>query len=171
MDLVRKTFTIVLLVVTGIVISACSSGDSSSSNSSQNTTEILTPTPQTQFLLENQADPAVTVTASGLQYNFLRTSEGAMPSSSSSVVTVDYVGTLIDGTVFDSSYARGVPATFTLSGTIDGFQEGIQLMNVGSQIRLVIPADLAYGDRGVDGLIEPGATLIFEIELLEINSG
>ena len=86
-------------------------------------------------------------------------------------MTVDYEGSLIDGTVFDSSYSRGEPATFQLSGTIDGFSEGIQLMSVGSQIRLVIPANLAYGDQGVGDLIAPGDTLIFEIELLEINSG
>lgn len=168
MFLNKPAFLILLILATGFVISSCSSSDKTSDE--VEISESTLQTPQTQFLLDNALDTEVTVTSSGLQYNFLRSAEGVKPTSSS-VVTVDYLGTLIDGTVFDSSYSRGEPATFTLSRTIVGFQEGIQLMSVGSQVRLVIPADLAYGDRGQGSLIEPGTTLIFEIELLEINAG
>ena len=157
-------------------IGGCSSGGGDQPSSAMEVADPAAPpntpdiSPQAQFLLDNAANSEVTVTDSGLQYNFLRTADGAMPAGNS-VVTLDYEGTLIDGTVFDSSYIRGEPSTFSLANTISGFQEGVQLMNVGSQIRLVIPADLAYGDQGVGTAIGPDATLIFEIELLEINSG
>jgi len=122
-----------------------------------------------QFLIDNSAKDNVAVTESGLQYEVLRESSGPMPTANSTI-TVDYVGELIDGTEFDSSYARGEPSTFNLSEVIPGWIEGLQLMNVGSQFRFVIPADLAYGNRGAGTAIAPDSILIFEVDLLEINA-
>ncbi len=149
----------------GAVLSTACSSDSASNQNLDDSNS----TGQEQFLAANAARPGVSVTDSGLQYEVLRAADGARPDSDS-VITVNYIGELIDGTVFDNSYTRGEPTTFNLSGTIDGWVEGVQLMSVGSQYRLVIPADLAYGDRGAGAQIRPGNTLIFEIELLEINS-
>jgi len=149
-------FSVVLL------LTACAGGSDRPTASSSESV-------QTQFLAENAAREEVTVTASGLQYEVLRAAEGAKPSAQSNI-TVHYKGELIDGTEFDSSYARGEPATFDLGGTIQGWVEGVQLMSVGSQYRFVIPANLAYGDNGAGEFIMPGDTLVFEVELLEINS-
>lgn len=118
------------------------------------------------YLAENATREGVTTTASGLQYEVLREGDGAKPTPTNQV-RIHYKGTLLDGTEFDSSYGRGTPATFGVTGVIPGFSEGLQLMSIGSQYRLVIPADLAYGSGG-QGSIGPYATLIFEIELLEI---
>ncbi|MFK7855329.1 MAG: FKBP-type peptidyl-prolyl cis-trans isomerase [Granulosicoccus sp.] len=121
------------------------------------------------FLEENKARDGVSVTDSGLQYEVITASDGAKPGIDDTV-SVHYVGTLMDGTEFDSSIARGEPASFPLKGVIPGWTEGLQLMNVGSKFRFVIPSDLAYGDRGAGQQIGPGETLIFEVELLEIKS-
>ena len=121
------------------------------------------------FLAENGAREGVVTTESGLQYEVLEAGDGPRPTAADQV-TIHYKGTLIDGTQFDSSYDRGEPATFGVSGVIQGFAEGLQLMPVGSRYRFVIPADLAYGAQGAGGEIGPNATLIFEIELLEIGS-
>jgi FKBP-type peptidyl-prolyl cis-trans isomerase FklB len=94
--------------------------------------------------------------------------QGAKPVASDEV-TVHYHGTLIDGTVFDSSVDRGQPATFPVGGVIQGWVEALQLMNVGSKYKLFIPSNLAYGERGAGGSIGPNETLIFEVELLSIN--
>ena len=120
------------------------------------------------FLAENKAKEGVTTTESGLQYEVITAAEGAKPSADDTV-SVHYVGTLLDGTEFDSSIARGEPASFPLKGVIPGWTEGLQLMNVGSKFRFVIPSDLAYGDRGAGQAIGPGETLIFDVELLEIK--
>lgn len=120
------------------------------------------------FLEENAARDEVTVTDSGLQYEVLTPAEGEKPGIDDSV-TVHYVGTLLDGTEFDSSIARGEPATFPLKGVIPGWTEGLQLMEKGSKYKFVIPADLAYGDRGAGQAIGPGETLVFEVELLDIE--
>lgn len=119
------------------------------------------------YLAENAQREGVETTASGLQYEVLRAGDGPSPGADD-VVTLHYKGTLIDGTQFDSSYDRGAPATFSVNQVIPGFSEGLQLMEVGSQYRLYIPGDLGYGEQGSGPLIQPNATLIFEVELLEI---
>ena len=107
------------------------------------------------------------LTPSGLQYEVLSAGSGASPEATGSVL-VHYRGTLIDGTVFDSSVERGETISFQVTGVIPGWVEALQLMTVGSKWRLVIPSDLAYGDRG-QGPIPAGATLIFEVELIGID--
>lgn len=121
-----------------------------------------------KYMIENAKREGVTVTESGLQYEVLNTGDGPKPKATDTV-TVHYAGTLLDGTEFDSSIKRGEPATFALNRVIAGWTEGVQLMNKGSKYRFVIPAELAYGDRGAGAQIGPGATLIFEVELLEIQ--
>ena len=116
------------------------------------------------FLAENKDKPGVTVTGSGLQYKVLSTGAGAKPAATDSV-TVHYKGTLLDGTEFDSSYKRGQPATFGVSGVIKGWTEALQLMNAGSKWQLFIPPDLAYGEQGRPN-IPPNSLLVFEVELL-----
>jgi FKBP-type peptidyl-prolyl cis-trans isomerase FkpA len=121
------------------------------------------------YLASNAEEDGVMTTASGLQYEVLRAGEtGGTQPSPANQVTIQYRGTLIDGTEFDSSYSRGQPATFGVTGVIPGFSEGLQLMTVGSQYRFVIPSQIAYGPQGAGADIGPNATLIFEIELLEI---
>jgi FKBP-type peptidyl-prolyl cis-trans isomerase len=119
------------------------------------------------FLAENAQKDGVMVTASGLQYEVLREGDGAMPLPEDQV-TINYKGTILDGTQFDSSYDRGEPATFSVGGVISGFSEGLQLMTVGSHFRFFIPGELGYGPQGSGAVIGPSATLIFEVELLEI---
>jgi FKBP-type peptidyl-prolyl cis-trans isomerase len=119
------------------------------------------------FLAENKAREGVMTTATGLQYEVLTQGEGNMPSETDEV-TVNYRGTLLDGTEFDSTDRGGQPATFAVNGVIPGWTEVLQLMNVGSKFRVVVPPDLAYGARGNGQTIGPNATLVFEIELLEI---
>jgi len=120
------------------------------------------------FLAANKGKEGVVVLPSGLQYKILTAGKGPKPTTSDSVVC-NYRGTLIDGKEFDSSYKRGQPATFPVTGVIKGWTEALQLMPVGSKWQLFIPADLAYGDRGAGADIGPGSTLIFEIELLSIE--
>lgn len=119
------------------------------------------------YLAENGKKEGVVTTESGLQYQELSAGDGAAPTAEDTV-TVHYKGTLIDGTVFDSSYDRGQPATFPVNRVIPGWIEALQLMNVGDNFRLVIPSDLAYGVDGTGPVIGPNSTLIFEVELLEI---
>jgi FKBP-type peptidyl-prolyl cis-trans isomerase FklB len=118
------------------------------------------------FLTANKTKEGVVTLPSGLQYKILKEGTGAKPTSSDSVVC-NYKGTLIDGSEFDSSYKRGQPATFPVTGVIKGWTEALQLMPVGSKWQLFVPSDLAYGDGGRPG-IPPAATLIFEVELLSI---
>jgi len=120
-----------------------------------------------EFLDENGARSGVITLPSGLQYEVLSDAEGPKPAVTDRVTT-HYRGTLIDGTVFDSSYDRGQPATFPLNGVIAGWTEALQLMSVGAKWRLFIPPGLAYGDRA-QGPIPGNSTLIFDVELLEIN--
>ncbi|NLB02111.1 MAG: FKBP-type peptidyl-prolyl cis-trans isomerase [Bacteroidales bacterium] len=120
-----------------------------------------------KFLEENAGKEGVVTTESGLQYEVLLAADGPKPKETDRV-SVHYHGTLIDGTVFDSSVDRGEPAQFALNGVIPGWTEGIQLMSVGSKYKFYLPAELAYGDNGAGDVIQPGAMLIFEVELLEI---
>jgi FKBP-type peptidyl-prolyl cis-trans isomerase FklB len=120
-----------------------------------------------KFLAENGERAEVTVTESGLQYEVITAGDGEIPTAASTVRT-HYHGTLIDGTVFDSSYERGQPAEFPVGGVIKGWTEALQMMATGSKWRLYVPYDLAYGEQGAGGVIGPFATLIFDVELLEI---
>jgi FKBP-type peptidyl-prolyl cis-trans isomerase FklB len=120
------------------------------------------------FLAANKDKEGVVTLPSGLQYKILKEGTGAKPTASDTVVC-NYRGTLINGTEFDSSYKRGQPATFPVSGVIKGWTEALQLMPVGSKWQLFIPPDLAYGDRGAGADIGPGSTLIFEVELVSIQ--
>jgi len=120
-----------------------------------------------EFLDKNKQKPGVITTESGLQYEVITPGYGPQPTVQD-VVKVHYKGTLIDGTEFDSSYSRGQPIEFPLSGVISGWTEGLQLMNVGGKYRLFIPSDLGYGTQGYGPQIPPNSTLIFEVELLDI---
>lgn len=119
-----------------------------------------------EFLVENAKREGITTLASGLQFEVLTAGEGAKPTRESNVRT-HYHGTLIDGTVFDSSYDRGQPAEFPVGGVIAGWTEALQLMNAGSKWRLYVPSELAYGAQGV-GSIPPHSVLVFDVELLDV---
>lgn len=120
------------------------------------------------FLAENAKKEGVTVTASGLQYEVIKTGEGDKMPTKESTVRTHYHGTLLDGTVFDSSYDRGQPAEFPVGGVIAGWTEALQMMTVGTKWRLTIPHELAYGAQGAGGAIGPYQALIFDVELMEI---
>jgi FKBP-type peptidyl-prolyl cis-trans isomerase FklB len=120
------------------------------------------------FLAENKKKEGVKTLQSGLQYKVIKVGVGKKPKLND-YVTTHYRGTLIDGTEFDSSYKRGQPATFQVSGVIPGWTEALQLMETGAKWQLFIPSNLAYGERGAGGVIGPNATLIFEIELISIQ--
>lgn len=120
------------------------------------------------YLAENAKKEGVTVLESGLQYEVITVGKGNKPAATDNV-TVHYKGTLIDGTVFDSSIERGQPATFPVNGVIPGWVEGLQLMTEGSKWKLHIPFNLAYGEQGAGGSIPPFATLVFEVELIKIG--
>jgi FKBP-type peptidyl-prolyl cis-trans isomerase FklB len=120
------------------------------------------------FLAANKGKQGIVTLPSGLQYKILTPGTGPKPTANDSVVC-NYKGTLIDGKEFDSSYKRGQPATFPVTGVIKGWTEALQLMPVGSKWQLFIPPDLAYGERGAGGDIGPDSTLIFEVELLSIQ--
>jgi FKBP-type peptidyl-prolyl cis-trans isomerase FklB len=120
------------------------------------------------FLAENGKRKEVTTLESGLQYEIITSTDGPKPTLNDQVTT-HYHGTLLDGTVFDSSVDRGQPATFPVSGVIKGWTEALQLMSIGSKWRLYVPFDLAYGEKGASAQIGPYTTLIFDVELLKIN--
>lgn len=121
-----------------------------------------------EFLAKNKTAEGVQSTESGLQYKVITEGKGAMPKETDTVIT-HYKGTLIDGTEFDSSYKRGQPATFPVTGVIKGWTEALLKMKVGSKWQLFIPSELAYGERGAGKQIGPNSTLIFEIELIDIK--
>lgn len=120
------------------------------------------------FLAENKKEEGVTTLPSGLQYQVLQEGSGKSPSKTDTVTT-HYHGTLIDGTVFDSSYERGQPATFPVNGVIAGWTEALQLMKEGAKWRLFIPSELGYGSQGAGDDIGPNAALIFDVELLSVK--
>ena len=120
------------------------------------------------FLEANKSKDGVKTTASGLQYIVMKEGAGAKPTLNDKVTT-HYHGTLIDGTVFDSSVERGQPASFPVSGVIPGWTEALQMMTVGSKYKLFVPANLGYGERGAGGKIGPNSVLIFEVELISID--
>ena len=122
----------------------------------------------TKFLEENKKNKGITTLESGLQYEIITAGTGAIPTVNDQVKT-HYRGTLIDGTVFDSSYDRGEPITFPVSGVIKGWTEALLLMKEGAKWKLFIPAELAYGQNGAGGVIPPNAALIFDIELISIE--
>lgn len=121
-----------------------------------------------KFLAENKGKPGVKTTASGLQYKVIKEGSGASPKETDTV-TVNYRGTLLNGTEFDSSYKRNEPATFPLNRVIKGWTEGVALMKPGAKYQFFIPSALAYGDRGAGADIGPNSTLIFEVELLSVK--
>ena len=120
-----------------------------------------------KFMSENKSKEGVKTTASGLQYKVMKEGSGAQPKATDTV-TVNYRGTLTDGTEFDSSYKRGQPATFPVAGVIKGWTEALQLMKVGSKYQLFIPPDLGYGTNG-QRAIPPNSVLIFEVELMDVK--
>ena len=120
-----------------------------------------------EFLAANREKEEITETASGLQYQIIEEGDGPKPGPADTV-KCHYHGTLIDGTIFDSSVQRGTPAEFPVNGVIKGWVEALQMMSVGSKWRLFVPADLAYGEQGAGGTIGPNKALIFEVELIEI---
>jgi len=120
------------------------------------------------FLAENATKPGVQQTPSGLQYKILSPGEGKSPKATDTVL-VNYRGTLLDGTEFDSSYKRNEPIEFPLNRVIPGWTEGVQLIKEGGKVQLFIPSNLAYGSRGAGGVIGPDETLIFEVELLKVR--
>jgi FKBP-type peptidyl-prolyl cis-trans isomerase FklB len=123
----------------------------------------------TEFLVKNAEREEISVTESGLQYETINEGSGDKPTPDSTV-RVHYHGTLIDGTVFDSSYDRGEPAEFPVNGVIKGWTEALQLMSPGDKLRLYVPHDLAYGEQGAGAAIGPFSTLVFDVELLEVVS-
>jgi FKBP-type peptidyl-prolyl cis-trans isomerase FkpA len=148
-----------LLFLFAVVLVGCSS---STSTGSAGTSDPKA------YLDKAAAQPGAVRTASGLVYRELRAGSGASPNASDTV-TVNYRGTLVDGTEFDSSYKRNEPAQFPLNQVIPCWTEGVQKMKVGGKSELVCPASIAYGDRGSPPTIPAGATLIFEVELLRIG--
>ena len=121
-----------------------------------------------EYLLNNKSQDGVIETASGLQYQVLTEGKGTQHPTAKDTVKVHYHGTLLEGSIFDSSVDRGQPISFALNQVIPGWTEGVQLMVVGEKTRFFIPANLAYGNRAM-GIIKPGSVLIFDVELLGIN--
>ncbi len=151
-----------LWFVLAVVLVGCSSSTSPSTESG------ASPGDPKAYLDKAAQKPGAVKTDSGLVYRELRAGSGESPKASDTV-TVNYRGTLVDGTEFDSSYKRNQPAQFPLSGVIPCWTEGVQKMKVGGKSELVCPASIAYGDRGSPPVIPGGATLIFEVELLKIG--
>jgi FKBP-type peptidyl-prolyl cis-trans isomerase FkpA len=152
-----------LWFVLAVVLVGCSSKSTSSS-----TEPGASPSDPKAYLDKAATEPGAVKTDSGLVYRELRAGSGESPKASDTV-TVNYRGTLPDGTEFDSSYKRNAPAQFPLSQVIPCWTEGVQKMKVGGKSELVCPASIAYGDRGSPPVIPGGATLIFEVELLKIG--
>jgi FKBP-type peptidyl-prolyl cis-trans isomerase len=151
----------------GLVSFAALAEDNQATQSNAGT-QMQTTSNTQNFLNENKTKPGVVTLADGLQYKVIKEGNGEKPSAND-VVVVNYAGKLVNGKEFDSSYKRGEPATFPVNAVIRGWTEALQLMKVGSTWELYIPAELAYGDRGVPGVIPPNETLIFTVELLNVK--
>ncbi len=149
--ILKATLLLAALVLAGFAQSARSADSTNAAPAA--------PTPDTNW----------TTTASGLKYQVMKHGSGTVMPKATDLVTVNYKGTLLDGTVFDSSYDRGEPATFPLNRVIPGWTEGVQLMKVGDKFKFQIPANLAYGPNSPSPKIPPNSTLVFEVELLKIN--
>ena len=169
-----KTFFIAILVALVLAVAAFMffhTTQPKTSEGTQTTMQTSQAANQTNkakgeaFLMANKTKPGVVTLPSGLQYKIIVAGQGPKPGLNDSV-TVNYAGTLIDGTEFDSSYKRGKPVSFPLTGVIAGWTEALQLMNVGSTWELYIPANLAYGSRGAPPSIGSNETLIFKVELI-----
>lgn len=159
----------ILLVLVLIVFWPGQANDSVINDNSVRTSMNEFAEKQKQYLEENAAKDGVTVTESGLQYRVLSRGESDVRPNASDVVSAHYEGRLIDGTIFDSSYRRGAPSDFGLFQVIPGWTEGLQYMAIGDKYEFTIPSDLGYGDRGAGADIPPGATLIFDVELMGIK--
>lgn len=162
----RKLARFVLFGFAVMVLSACGS-DGSTQEEVETLVEEASD-PQLAFLEENAKNPDVIVRASGLQIRIIKEGDGPYPTMESTV-TVNYHGTLIDGTVFDTTRDNGKPFSFTLDSVIPGWREAMTLMRVGSIYQIFLPSDLAYGARGAGDFIKPGDTLIFEVELISVT--
>ena len=166
----------ILLTAASIVFCATAFAASTTNTQQESIVMPTTPQPTAQqnksageaFLAENAKKPGVKTTADGLQYKIIHEGSGTPPTATDTV-TVNYEGTLIDGTVFDSSYKRGQPATFPVNGVIKGWTEALQLMKPGATWMLYIPAKLAYGKQGAGSKIGPDETLIFKVDLLSVS--
>ena len=168
----------VLVIATAALSIMGMASCSGNSTSSEETTDMVTSADSVEikdnltlgreFLAENAKNDSVVQTESGLQYMVLKEGTGIKPAATDTV-TVHYTGKLIDGTVFDSSVERGEPATFPLDKVIPGWTEGLQLMSEGSEYRLFIPSELAYGSKGAGDKILPNATLIFDVQLIKVD--
>jgi FKBP-type peptidyl-prolyl cis-trans isomerase FklB len=138
------------------------------SSSSMQSVEVKNQAAGEAFLLANKKKPGVITLPSGLQYKIIKAGTGPMPTGED-IVTVNYEGKLIDGTEFDSSYKRGQPATFPVSGVIAGWTEALKLMKAGSEWELYIPASLAYGTQGAQPVIGPNEVLVFKVDLINVK--
>ncbi len=154
----QRIVAIIAIVLTGITMFSIANATSPEENRAASEA----------FLKENGSKDNIVTTKSGLQYEVLSQGGGKSPVATDNV-TVHYKGTTIDGSVFDSSYDRGSPATFPLNRVISGWTEGLQLMKEGAKYRFFIPSNLAYGERGAGRLIGPNAALIFEVELIKVQ--
>lgn len=165
----NKFGKIIAVPMAGLLIMSCSEQSTEPAAAQNAETMEQAVSTEASFLEENKSKEGVVVTESGLQYKVLLEGSGDRPMATD-MVTVHYEGTLIDGTVFDSSVARGQPAEFPLNRVIRGWTEGVQLMKEGAKYKFFIPSALAYGERGTPGgPIGPNEDLIFTVELIRVN--
>ncbi len=162
---------LVALMVAGFMcVNAYAEGQTTQNSTTTQTVTTTTAKPidGAAFLAANKIKPGVKTLADGLQYKVIKQGHGAQPTDNDTV-TVDYVGTLIDGTEFDSSYKRGQHASFQVSAVIPGWTEALKMMKAGSEWELYIPAELAYGDQGVPPVIGPNQVLVFKVHLIDVQ--